>query len=150
MHITNFMGHDLIIIVVWNLFFISLYGIDTDVIHLFILFEHQCCAHYLDTNFICLIVLFKQECCMSIHVVYTWKLCTWLLCLNNSQHLCLNNTNLWNNRFHTDLEWTHEACDECQEASTLINRHSLANASMSLNMGCALHGFSLWLKLNTT
>ncbi len=110
MHITNFMGHNLIIIVVWILFFISLYGIDMNVIHLFVLFEHQCCAHYLNTNVVCLFILFKHECCMSIHVVYTWKLCTWLMCLNNAQHLCLNNTNLWNNKFHTVLERTHEAC----------------------------------------
>jgi hypothetical protein len=36
--ITNFMGHDLTIIVIQNLFFISLYGINTDVIHLLVLF----------------------------------------------------------------------------------------------------------------
>ncbi len=46
---------------------------------------------------------------MFIHVVYAWKLCTWLLCLNNAWHSCLNNINLWNNRFCTNLEWTHEA-----------------------------------------
>jgi hypothetical protein len=38
--ITNFMGHDLTIIVVQNLLFISSYGIDMNVIHLFVLFEH--------------------------------------------------------------------------------------------------------------
>jgi hypothetical protein len=37
-HITNFMGHDLVIIVVRNLFFIGSYGIDMNVIHLFVLF----------------------------------------------------------------------------------------------------------------
>ncbi len=37
MHITNFMGHDLAIIIVQNLFFIGLYGINMDVIHLFVL-----------------------------------------------------------------------------------------------------------------
>jgi hypothetical protein len=74
--IINFMGHDLAIIVMRNLFFISLYGIDMDVIHLFVLFEHQCCVHFLDTNVICLFILFKHECCMFIRVVYTQKLCT--------------------------------------------------------------------------
>jgi hypothetical protein len=43
--ITNFMGHDLTIIVMKNLFFIGLYGIDTYVIHLCVLFEHQRCVH---------------------------------------------------------------------------------------------------------
>jgi hypothetical protein len=39
-YITNFMGHDLAIIVVQNLLFIGLYGIGIDVIHLLVLFEH--------------------------------------------------------------------------------------------------------------
>ncbi len=39
-YVTNFMGHNLTIIVVRNLLFIHSYGIDMDVIHLFILFEH--------------------------------------------------------------------------------------------------------------
>ncbi len=60
-------------------------------------------------NVICLFVLFRHKCCMSIHVVYTWKSCTWLLCLNNAWHSCLNDTNPWNNIFHTNLEQTHEA-----------------------------------------
>jgi len=72
--ITNFMGHDLAIIVVWNFLFIGLYG--------------------LNTNVICLLVLFKQICCMSINV-YTWKSCTWLPCLNNAWNSCLEDTNLW-------------------------------------------------------
>jgi hypothetical protein len=66
------MGHDLAIIVVQNLFFIGSYGIEIDVIHLLILFEHQCCVHYLntnvicmfyclDTNVVCLFVLFTHE-----------------------------------------------------------------------------------------
>jgi hypothetical protein len=38
--ITNLMGHDLTITIVRNLFFIGLYGIDIDVIHLHVLFEH--------------------------------------------------------------------------------------------------------------
>jgi hypothetical protein len=38
--ITNFMDHDLAIIVMRNLFFIGLYGIDINVFHLSILFEH--------------------------------------------------------------------------------------------------------------
>jgi hypothetical protein len=94
---------------VWNLLFIGSYGINTDVIHLLALFEHQCCEHCLDTNLICMFVLFRHECCVSIHIVYTQKLCTRLLCLNNAWHSCLNNTNPWNNKFCMDLEWTHEA-----------------------------------------
>jgi hypothetical protein len=38
-YITNFMGHDLAIIVV-RIFFIGSYGIDMDVIYLFVFFEH--------------------------------------------------------------------------------------------------------------
>jgi hypothetical protein len=38
--ITNFMDHDLTIIVMRNLIFIGLYGRDTYVIHLCVLFEH--------------------------------------------------------------------------------------------------------------
>ncbi len=109
MYITNFMGHNLTIIVMWNLFFIGSYGIDMDVIHLLILFEHQNHAHCLDTNVTSLFVLFIHGCCMFIYVVYTLKLCTQLPCLNNAWHSCLNNTNLWNNKFHVDLEQTHEA-----------------------------------------
>jgi hypothetical protein len=93
-YITNFLGHEMAMIVVQNLFFISSYGIDTNVIHLFVLFKHWCCAHCLNMNAICLFILFKYKCCMSIHVVYTWKLCTQFLYLNNAQHSCLNNTNL--------------------------------------------------------
>jgi hypothetical protein len=74
--ITNFMGHNFAIIVVRNFLFIGSYGIDMDVIHLLVLFEHQCCVHYLNTNVICLFILCKHECCVSIHIIYTQKLCT--------------------------------------------------------------------------
>ncbi len=97
--ITSFMGHDLTIVVVQILFFISAYGIDIDVIHLFVLFKHSCCVHYLNINVICLFIFFKHKCCMSC-VVYTRKSCT--------QLSCLYNTNLRNNKFHTYLKWTHE------------------------------------------
>ncbi len=103
------MGHDLAMIVVQNLLFIGLYGINTNVIHLLMLFEYRCYAHCLDTNVISLFVLFRHRCCMSIYVVYTQNSCTQLMCLNNPWHLCLHNTNLWNNKFCIDLEWTHEA-----------------------------------------
>jgi hypothetical protein len=107
-YITNLMGHDLVIIVVRNLFFIGSYGINMDVIHLFVLFELWYHVYFLDTNVICLFVSFKHKCCMSIHVVYTWKLYTQLSCLNIARHLCLTNMNLWNKKIHMDLEWTHE------------------------------------------
>ncbi len=109
--ITNFMGHNLAIIVVWNFLFIGLCGIDMDVIHLLVMlmFEHQCCVHCLDMNVISLFILFKHECCVFICIVYTWKLCTWLPCLNNAWHLCVNDINPWNDKFRTDLERTHEA-----------------------------------------
>jgi hypothetical protein len=87
--ITNFMGHNLAIIVMRNFLFIGSYGIDT--------------------NLICLFLLFKHKFCVSICVVYTWKSCKRLPCLNNAWHLCVNNTNPWNNRFFIDLERTHEA-----------------------------------------
>ncbi len=119
--IIDFMGHDLAIIVVRNFLFIVLYGIDTNVIHLIVLFEHQCLVHCLNTNVTCMfILLFRHGCCMYIHIVYTWKSCTQLLCLNNARHSCLNDTNPWNNIFHMDLEQTHEtykfvmACNEVQ------------------------------------
>jgi hypothetical protein len=102
------MGHDLAIIVVWNFLFISLYEIDMDVIYLLVLFEHQCRVHCLNTNVICLFILFKPKCCV-FHIIYTWKLCTQLPCLNNAWHSNVNDANPWNNRFHMDLEWTHKA-----------------------------------------
>ncbi len=107
--ITNFMGHNLTIIVMRNLFFIGLYEIDTNVIHLFVLFEHRYHVHCLDMNIICPFILFKHECCVFICIVYIWKLCTQLPCLNNASHSCVNNTHPWNDKFRTDLEWTHEA-----------------------------------------
>jgi hypothetical protein len=117
--ITNFMGHDLTIIVVQKLFFIGLYGIDMDVIHLLVLFELKCHVHYLDTNVICLFVLFRHNCCMSICVVYTQKSCAWLLCLNIAWHSCLNDMNPWNTTFCTNLEWTHEAYKFVMDGSIL-------------------------------
>jgi hypothetical protein len=44
-----------------NLLFINSYGINMDVIHLFIMFEHQYHMHCLDTNVVCLFVLFTHE-----------------------------------------------------------------------------------------
>jgi hypothetical protein len=79
------------------------------IIHLLVLLEHWWYVHCLNTNVICLFVLFRHGCCMFIRVVYTQKSCTWLLCLSNAWHLCLNDMNLWNKRFCMDLEWTHEA-----------------------------------------
>jgi hypothetical protein len=63
-----------------------------------------------DTNVICLFILFIHKYYMSICVVYIWKSYTEFLCLINAQHSCLNNTNLWNNKFHTNLEQTHKTC----------------------------------------
>jgi hypothetical protein len=97
--IINFMGHNLTIIIVQNLPFIGSYGIDIDVIHLLVLFEHQCRVHCLNMNVICLFVLIRHGCCMFIRVVYTQKLCMWLPCLNNAWHSCLNDMNPWNNSF---------------------------------------------------
>jgi len=42
-----------------------------DVIHLLVLFGHQCHAHCLHMNVVCLFILFKYGCCMFIRVVYT-------------------------------------------------------------------------------
>ncbi len=97
--------------------------IDMDVIHLLGVFEHWYHANYLDMNFICLFVSFTHKCCISIHVVYTRKSWTQLLCLNNARHLCLNNMNLWNNRFCTNLDWTHETCKFVMHSK--INNHKL-------------------------
>jgi len=71
--------------------------------------SHQYHSHCLNTNVICLFILFKNICCMYICVVYIQKSYTQLSCLSNAQHSCLNNMNLWNNRFHTYLKQTHEA-----------------------------------------
>jgi hypothetical protein len=106
--ITNFMGHNLAIIVVRNLLFIGSYGIDTDVIHLLVLFEHQCHVYCLDMNVICIFVLFEHKCCVFICIVYTRKSCARLPCVNNAWHLCVNIMNPWNNRFFMHLEQTHE------------------------------------------
>jgi hypothetical protein len=65
------MGQDLPIIIVQNLLFIGLYGINMNVTHLLVLFEHQRLVHCLNINIICLFILFKQKCYMFIHVVYT-------------------------------------------------------------------------------
>jgi hypothetical protein len=79
------------------------------VFHKFIWNRHGC------HSFICIVwtsmscALFKHECYMLIHIVYTRKSCTWLLRLNNAWHSCVNDMNPWNNRFHMDLKWTHEA-----------------------------------------
>jgi hypothetical protein len=93
-----------------NVFFIGSYGINIDVIHLLVLFEHWYHVHCLDTNVICLFISFKHGCCMSICFVYTQKTYVRLSCLNNARHLCLTNINLCNNKFCTDLERTHEDC----------------------------------------
>jgi len=52
------MGHNLIIIVMQKKNFEGFYGIDTDIIHQFVLFEHQCHVHCLNISIICLFVLF--------------------------------------------------------------------------------------------
>ncbi len=66
------MGHDLVIIIVQNIYFIGLYAIDINIIHLFVLFKYRYCAHCLDINIIYLFLLFT---CFSY---------TQLLCLNNT------------------------------------------------------------------
>jgi hypothetical protein len=79
-HITNLMDHDLIIIIEQNLLFVGLYGIGINIIHLFVLFEHQRCVHYLNTNVLCLFILFKHRCCMYICVIYTQN-CAYNFCV---------------------------------------------------------------------
>jgi hypothetical protein len=111
--IINFIGHDLAIIIVQNLISIGSYGINMNVIHLLILFEHWCCVHCLDTNVICLFELFRHKCCVSIFIVLTRKSCTQLPCLNNPWHSCVNDMNPWNNKFCTNFDLTHEAYLTC-------------------------------------
>jgi hypothetical protein len=107
-----------------------------DVIHLLILFEHQCHAHCLNTNVTWIFVFFRLKCGMSIHVVYTQKLWIWISCVNNAWQSCWNNTNLWNNRLHMDLEQTHEACKfvmwtflRYPKTCSLLSFHPLASTS---------------------
>jgi hypothetical protein len=64
------MGHDLAIVIMRNLFFIGLYGIDMDIIYLFVLFEYRCHVHCLNTNVICLFVLFKHECYVYLYCLH--------------------------------------------------------------------------------
>jgi hypothetical protein len=71
-YIINFMGHDLEIIVVWNLFFIGLYGLNIDVIHLFVLFKPWCHAHCLNMNVMCLFIWFRHI-CWCLFVLFTQK-----------------------------------------------------------------------------
>jgi len=142
--ITNIMGHDLAIIVVWNFLFIGSYGIDTDVIHLLVLFEHQCCVHCLNMNVICLFILFRHECCVSIYIVYRWKSCTQLLCLNNTWHLRVNDMNSWNNIFHTDLEW--KAYKFVMMWLVKKFRENLKDFNVKLNTNCKIWKKSWWVK----
>jgi hypothetical protein len=127
-----------------NYFFIGLYGIDTNVIHLVVLFEHRCCVHYLDMNVICMFILFRHECCMSIHIVYIQKLCTWLLCLNNAWHSCVNDTNPWNNIFHTNLEQTHEAQFLLIYSFTWANAYAWCNRADGDRIGSSVIFEDLW------
>jgi len=105
------MGHNLAILIMQNLLFKGLYGIDMDVIHLLVLFEHRCYVHCLYMNVICLFILFWHQCCVSIHTIYTQK--SWTQqrfpYLNNVWLSCVNDINPWNNKFHTNLERTYEA-----------------------------------------
>jgi hypothetical protein len=42
-HITNSMGYDLTMLVMWDLFFIGLYYLNTYVVHLKVMFRHGNC-----------------------------------------------------------------------------------------------------------
>jgi len=64
------MGHDLTIM---KFVFISSYGIYTYVIHLLVLFEHQCCVHCLHMDVICLFIF------LNINVV-----CLFILFIHKS------------------------------------------------------------------
>jgi len=72
------------------------------IFHKFIWNKHGC------YSFTCIVLilmpcaLFKHKCYTPIHVVHTRKLCTGLPYLND--------TNSWNNKFHTNLKQTHETC----------------------------------------
>jgi len=44
-----------------NLFFINLYYVNMDVICVFILFKHKCCAHCLYVNVICYLYCFNMN-----------------------------------------------------------------------------------------
>jgi hypothetical protein len=44
-HITNFMGYDLTMLVMWNPFFIGLYCLNKYVVHFKILFRHGYCMY---------------------------------------------------------------------------------------------------------
>jgi hypothetical protein len=71
-------------IIVQNLFFIGLCEIDTNVIHLFILFEHQCCAYCLNTNVIRIFILNMDVVCLFM--LFTHRSHAHNTCLNNAWH----------------------------------------------------------------
>jgi len=60
----------------------------------------------LNIDVMCIVL---NKCHMPIHIVYMCMFYVNLCCLNNAQFSYLNNTNLGNNIFHTNMEWTHEA-----------------------------------------
>jgi hypothetical protein len=84
---------------VWNWYRCHSFTYIVWTLMLCVLFKHKC---YMFDRII------KHEYCIFIRVIYKQKSCLQLLCLNNAWHLCLNNTNLWNNRFRMNLKRTHE------------------------------------------
>jgi hypothetical protein len=106
----KFHGSRLSIIVVQNLFFIGSYGVNMNVIHLFALFEHWYCVHCLDTYFNAYLYCLNMDVVCLFMLFMPKNFAHDFLCLNNACHSCVNNINLWNNKFHTNLEWTYEVC----------------------------------------
>jgi hypothetical protein len=70
------MGHDLTIIFMQNLVFIGSYGIDLNIVHIFVFFEHRCHSHCLTPNSvpICIVytwMLYVYSCHLHMKVVHT-------------------------------------------------------------------------------
>jgi hypothetical protein len=83
--ITNFSSHDLIMEIIWILFFINSWFLHMDVMFI----KHVWCM-YKWLKIFCL--------------TYT---CT--TCVLDVQYPCAKTTNPWNNRFHANFKWTDEA-----------------------------------------
>jgi len=77
--------------------FIYLYGLNIDIMCIVSTWMSYAYSNCLNMDVICLFVLFTHENCEHNFCVF-----------NNAQHLYLNNTNFWNNRFRTYLERTYE------------------------------------------
>ncbi len=82
---TNFPSHNLMMEIMWKLFF-----------HEFMFFAHGCW---------CLKHVWCMYKCGWKYFNHTY-MC--IICVLDAWHLCAKNTNPWNNKFDANFEWTYE------------------------------------------